>query len=201
MKKTDNSSLEAKLLLRRYFLDKYHAKKKPKVLDCCQGDQLLWTKLRKEYDLASYWGVDMKPKRGRLKIDSRRILALPGWKENVIDIDTYGSPWRHWMAMLPNVSQPITVFLTIGRMTMGADKASLKALNLENIKLPAGIALKVGLGHLALSRLLTAGYDLGIIPEEAVEAVTSKHLNARYVGVRLKKTTAGKSGRKALCET
>ncbi|HZU48538.1 MAG TPA: hypothetical protein VFA16_15010, partial [Mycobacterium sp.] len=92
--KTDNGNLEAKLGLRRHFLRRYHMENKPMVLDCCQGDGIIWRKLRQEFE-CDYWGVDVKPKRGRLSIDSVRILAQPGWPHDVLDIDTYGSPWRH----------------------------------------------------------------------------------------------------------
>lgn len=110
--KTDNHNPAAKLALRRYFLRKYHAGERFSVLDCCQGSGLLWGELRREFSDCDYWGVDLKPKSGRLKIDSVRILAQPGWTQNVIDIDTYGSPFKHWAAMLPNVTRPLTVFLT-----------------------------------------------------------------------------------------
>jgi len=115
MAKTDNHDPRAKLALRRYFLDKYHSDGSAQVLDCCQGGGLLWKELRKTHPVAAYWGLDLKPKKGRLKLDSVRVLAQPGWPHNVVDIDTYGSPWKHWEAMLPNVVRPLTVFLTIGQ--------------------------------------------------------------------------------------
>ncbi len=110
----DNSALEAKLDLRRRFLDKYHAQFPINVLDCCRGDGVIWSRLREEYPVTSYWGVDYKKKPGYLVVDSRRLLKTPGWPQNVIDIDTYGSPWEHWLALIKNVSKPTTVFLTIG---------------------------------------------------------------------------------------
>jgi hypothetical protein len=91
-KKTDNHNPKAKLLLRRHFLDKYHADGNADVLDCCQAGGLLWKEIRKTHQIARYWGVDLKPKKGRLKIDSVRILQQSGWPQNVIDIDTYGEP-------------------------------------------------------------------------------------------------------------
>lgn len=106
MKKTDNTNLPAKLDLRRRFLRKYHAEDPANVLDCCQGDGVIWKTLRREFTIAGYWGVDTKRKPGRLRLDSSRILAQAGWLQNVVDIDTYGSPWRHWLAMLPNVKRP-----------------------------------------------------------------------------------------------
>jgi hypothetical protein len=113
-KKTDNAHPAAKLELRRYFLRKYHAGTPPAVLDCCQGEGLLWRVLRREFPVASYWGVDLKPARGRLAVDSVRIVKQPGWAQDVVDVDTYGSPWDHWRALLPRVTKPTTVFLTVG---------------------------------------------------------------------------------------
>jgi hypothetical protein len=93
--KTDNHDPRAKLELRRYFLRKYHGDGLARVLDCCQGSGLLWGTLRQEFECESYWGLDLKRKPGRLSIDSSRVLAQPGWPQDVIDIDTYGSPWKH----------------------------------------------------------------------------------------------------------
>lgn len=112
--KKDNAYLAHKLALRRYFLDKYH-KNPPHVFDCCQGSQVIWTQLKSEYELKSYFGVDLKPRKGRLTIDSVRILDQPGWNFDVIDCDTYGSPFKHWNALLGQLQKPTTVFLTIGQ--------------------------------------------------------------------------------------
>ncbi len=76
--KTDNSNLASKLALRRYFLDKYHADGPANVMDCCQGDGVIWRELRKQVSVASYWGIDKKAKKGRIKLDSVRVLGQPG---------------------------------------------------------------------------------------------------------------------------
>src|SRR5438552_1243842 len=100
-KKTDNHNLPAKLALRTYFLRKYHMQDVRRdaagatninVLDCCQATGKIWGTLQREFPLAGYWGVDVKPKKGRLTIDSVKILDQPGWTQNVVDVDTYGSP-------------------------------------------------------------------------------------------------------------
>lgn len=179
--KTDNGNLQAKLSLRRHFLRKYHGAGDARVLDCCQGSAVIWTRLRREFELESYWGLDLKPKPGRLKLDSVRVLSQPGWKENVIDVDTYGSPWKHWKALLPNVTRPLTVFLTIGQVMMGTDAVILEAMGLGQLKIPPGISSK--LHDIAVSYLLTMGCVGGIIPTEVKEAVSFG--NARYLGVRL----------------
>lgn len=185
--KTDNHDPTAKLELRRYFLRKYHgAGDPPNVLDCCQGSGLIWNTLRKEFDLAGYWGLDVKPKPGRLKLDSVRVLQQAGWPQNVVDIDTYGSPWKHWLGMQLAITKPITVFLTIGKVILAAGGRSLSkqemiALGMTFKNLPSGFGPK--LGGIATSYLLPACCDYGKMIIEAVEAVSDG--NARYIGVRV----------------
>lgn len=187
-RKTDNANLGAKLDLRRYFLRKYHADGQPiRVFDCCQGSGVIWRQLRKEFDVTSYWGVDLKPKAGRLTVDSQRILVQPGMCENVIDIDTYGSPWKHWAALLPGLNRDATVFLTIGQWQMGTCSQIPKGIGLDGLHIPPGILSR--LHGFATSYLLTIGCDFGIILSEAVEAVSAAG-HARYIGVRLEKKAA-----------
>lgn len=186
--KTDNHDVRAKLELRRYFLRTYHLDP-PDVLDCCQGGGVLWKQLRKEFEVRSYWGVDVKRKKGRLKLDSVRILQQPGWPQNVVDVDTYGSPWKHWMAMLPNVTQPITVFLTIGKGRQQQtilDKICLKAVGITEelySRLPPTLRREYIFGEMAISALLTSGCDNVIMRE--VSEIVGHSGYARYIGVRL----------------
>ena len=182
-KKTDNHNPESKLKLRRHFLEKYHADGKATVFDCCQGGGVMWDAIRRTHPVASYWGVDVKPKKGRLKIDSVRVLQQ-GVSQNVIDIDTYGSPWKHWFAMLPKVTQPVTVFLTIGStMFKGAtDSAVLAALGsvFTQLKLPETFYGR--LDEIGVNYCLAKGCDFATI-SEAVEVSSTG--NARYIGIRL----------------
>jgi hypothetical protein len=187
-KKTDNHNPAAKLALRRYFLRKYHAEEPPHVLDCCQGGGLLWRELRKEFETASYWGLDLKPKKGRLKLDSVRVLQQPGWPQNVVDVDTYGSPWKHWEALLPNIQQPTTVFLTAAWVISAGfqqyDRAAINAVGIhQNILDHCPKTLLAAVTRIAASWLLARGCEYDIITIEAVEAVSDG--NARYIGVRL----------------
>lgn len=190
---TDNHNLSAKLELRRYFLRKYHRDDYPRVLDCCQGNGRIWSALRGEFDF-SYWGVDLKPKAGRLKLDSVRILAQHGWIDTVIDIDTYGSPWRHWLAMLPNVTRPLTVFLTIG--WLGIKQGSIGHLELDGMGLrfrrltvPEGLYSR--LAHLSVRHMLARAADYQLRLIEVVEAVTTG--GARYFGVRVEPSKSAES--------
>lgn len=181
--KVDNGNLRAKLELRRYLLRKFNASEPIHVMDCCAGKGVLWGRLRQEFEIASYWAMDRKPKKVRLALDSARVLSQPGWSQNVIDVDTYGSPWRHWTGILANLARPTTVFLTIGQWQMGTDHRLLESLGLAGLKIPPGIAVK--LKSFALSYVLTRGCDAAITIVEAVEAVSRG--SARYLGIRLNK--------------
>jgi hypothetical protein len=183
-KKTDNHNLNAKLDLRRHFLRKYHAGGAA-VFDCCQGSGKLWSTLRHEFAGVTYWGVDVKPKKGRLKLDSVRVLQQPGWTEDVVDVDTYGSPWRHWSALLPNVTKSTTVFLTIGAtMSVGSvDAYALAAMGLGFKRLPLPTSMRGKLSAFSLPYCLSVVRGHGLQIVEAIEAVSDG--NARYVGVRI----------------
>lgn len=184
MVKTDNHNPKVKLDLRRYFLNKYHADNPPRVFDCCQGGGVMWGTLQKEFSIANYWGVDLKPKKGRLKIDSVRILEQ-GISENVIDVDTYGEPWKHWLAMLPYIKKPMTVFLTIATIKIGGGgnitNEAKKELGLDRLtRLPQSFYGK--LTRHVPGIMLARALDFAKITE-AAEAVSAG--NARYIGVHL----------------
>ena len=189
-KKTDNHNAPAKLALRRHFLRRYHADGGAKVLDCCQATGLLWNELRREFVCESYLGLDLKPKKGRLKVDSVRILDLPRWQHNVVDVDTYGSPWKHWSALLANAPDAVTVFLTIGLVKMAGgnyDRAILPALGLtfKRLKLPQQFGVRLGedLGVTAcLGQARAHGFEI-------VECMEADNVGgtARYIGVRLER--------------
>ena len=174
--KTDNQFLPHKLSLRRYFLDKYHSRGELRVFDACQGAGTIWNHLKSEIKIASYWGVDRKKKPGRVQIDS-------------VDIDVYGSPWKHWAAMLPNISQPTTVFLTIGHTRKGgggADYFSLCALGCDfpTLQVPGSIAIKI-----IIERALP--YDLALARQHGLSIVEAAEIfpqlrTVRYIGVHLR---------------
>lgn len=174
-------------------MDKYHSDGTARVLDCCQGDGVMWRALRSEFKIANYWGVDIKPKPGRVKIDSVRLLSQSGWRENVIDIDTYGSPWKHWLALLPNVVRPLTVFLTLGavvdhspfgvRSNFGKEPIEAIGLVFKTLKVPSLLQIKVS--HLFPSYCIAKALDYRLRLVETQEAVTRSFSNASYFGVRL----------------
>lgn len=195
MSKQDNHNFPAKLDLRRHLLRKYH--QQPfSVFDCCQGDARLWTKLRTEFSVSRYWGVDHIPKAGRLKIDSARVLSQPGWDDDVIDVDTYGSPWAHWIGILQNLKSHGTIFLTIGKPMPMAGSRNLSRLEMDVIGLklktvPRTITAR--LNELATEFMLGMALENFII-QEAVEAMNPGG-TARYIGLRLTRKNAARPAR------
>ena len=193
--KTDNKNIAAKLKIRRYFLNRYHTDEPPRVLDCCAGGEILWTLLRGEFTVKSYWPLDIKRKSGRLNLDSVLVLSRSGWSQNVIDIDTYGGPWKHYAAMLPNVTQDTTVFLTIGNrnITSGADPPkNITQLELDAIGI-GELLSEVSPGHRAMLLLRQHDFILRTMLKaaesfcEIKECAEVRCLQAtRYVGLRLK---------------
>lgn len=182
-KQTDNHNPAAKLALRKYFLEKYHADGSAEVIDCCQGGGVLWSEIRKTHPIRSYWGLDLKPKKGRLKLDSVRVLAQAGWPQNVIDVDIYGSPWKHWLALLPNVQRPTTVFLTIGTKNTMPRKVSSQELALIGLTLdgiPSPFLMK--LQSICDNAMLAKALESATIAD-AIEA--PRAIAARYIGIRL----------------
>ena len=186
--KTDNQDPTGKLLLREYFLKKYHANA-PDVLDCCQATGYLWKKLKTKYSVRLYMGLDVKPKKGRLKLDSVRYLKAGKWKHDIIDIDTYGSPWDHYEQVLKYMGKEITVFLTIGQLTTGAvgriSKTGLSAMGLRNLYTTLPPAFHVKLKDKYINYCLGMCYKKSIMIIDAQEAVT--YGNARYIGLRLER--------------
>lgn len=184
-KKTDNHDPRSKLFLRSYFLKKYHAKTKARVLDCCMGSGFIWSELQKKHGPVEYLGLDLKKKKGRLKIDSARYLEAGGWNHDCIDIDTYGSPWRHWLSVLKNAKDDVTVFLTIGLIRIGGG-GSMQA----EAKRILGIPSKTPVGIIGSLHEHAQAYCLAEALKrfEIVEAVEAEsNGNAKYIGIRLKK--------------
>lgn len=188
-RKTDNSNLHAKLELRRYFLKKYHGKGDVDVMDCCQGDAAIWSRLREEFKVKTYVAADLKPKKGRHKIDSSRLLALPGLVQNVIDVDTYGGPWKHYFALLSTMTKPTTVFLTVGQgnnpVAGQIPQVALTAAGLGPLaeKIPRVLGMRIS--EVVTEYALFSCYKYGIVPIECAEA-ESGNVNARYLGIHLK---------------
>lgn len=153
MPQIDSSHLRWKLTLRRAYLTKYGCRN---VIDCCQGQGVIWKILRKEFDV-QYVGFDRKSRTGKAQVDdSARVLSIPGHTWDVIDIDTYGAPWKHLYAAAKTITIPTTIFLTVGR------KGSIYSLPIEerkalalNFSKPVPVPLQVRLHERAMRLILS----------------------------------------------
>lgn len=104
MIKQDNHNLQAKLDLRRHFLRQLPMDRPLSVLDCFSGSEVIWTKLRTEFNVGEYLALDTKAKANRLKLDSLKYLQVQRWQHDVIDLDAYGCfrKWQNcWNPLLP----------------------------------------------------------------------------------------------------
>lgn len=185
--KTDNDHFGAKVTLRRYFLERYHTGTNGQpalVFDACQATGQLWSALRRDFR-CQYWGVDKTPMKGRLKIDSSRVLEQPGWKFTVVDVDTYGSPFAHWEAILKNAKHPVTVFLTIrsAGMAGAADGALKRLIGLGALAQRVPVSMGPKLTEIGVAHCLAMSYTYGHDVIECREAPRGR--TARYIGIRL----------------
>jgi len=143
--------------------------------------------LRDEFEIADYLSLDMKRREGRLRLDSRRFLRQRGLEFDVIDIDTYGSPWKHWKAMLEFWTGTRTVFLTWGAVgAIAADSMVLEALGI-GFGCFRTLNTFAGLRELALPYFLDWAVEWGWRLVEVREAPRGK--NARYLGINMEKET------------
>lgn len=185
--KTDNHNPASKLLLRRAFLRRYHSGASIRVLDCFSGErELLWSTLRREFELADYLALDVKAKPGRIAMDSLRYLQNQEWEHDVIDLDAYGSPWKHWHEVLRR-GRSATVFLTVGSVVMG--RQDRQALRWMGVTFDVPIGLQKKLGSACRSYALTAGCDYGMRLVELTEA-PNPNGSARYFGARIEPETS-----------
>jgi len=180
MTKTDNHNLAAKLELRRELLRTIEGPLS--VADCFSGtSEAIWTALRKEFNVREYIALDLKAKGRRLKLDSLRYLQGQRWTHDIIDLDAYGSPWRHWFEVLKR-GRSCIVFLTIGNTMFRQQQAEALRMMGITFKLPGGL-------HSAVSES-AAAYCLAAAlanfnVERSLEA--ENHGNARYIGVKLRR--------------
>ena len=182
---TDNALLADKLALRRMYLRRWPA---GHVLDCCQGSGELWGRLRSEFQVSSYLPMDLKPKSGRLRLDSARYLARPGWRHDTIDVDTYGEPWEHWRGILEHGRGPTTVFMTCGFVGVrGGMLSSLARSWGLALELPAPVGFNRTLAPMVAPRCLglaaASGWQIQCCHEAPASPTT------RYFAIRLERTS------------
>lgn len=177
----DNKSLAEKVAVRLHFVRKYHSDD-ARVFDCCQGAGLVWKNVKESVELKSYWGVDLKPRSGKISMNSLEVLGRK-LRDNVIDVDTYGEPWEHWLKMLPNITQPTSVFLTWTSLCMmGMSNVVKQYVFGGQLQMPPTLYGK--LWGYANACLLTAPERHGLEIVECMEPICKSP--SRYIGIHLR---------------
>jgi len=180
----DNGDLESKIALREHFLEKYHKGTHTKVLDCCAGQQQIWKRLRAKYDV-DYLVLDKKEIPGTLKIDSIVYLeAGHGIAFDIIDVDTYGLPYRHFSKAVQHLNKPTTFFGTVNANGMTKPQAEETAALGITCKVP-DVLIREAATDL-FGEILGAIMHPHVI-EYAALIVATRHTSMRtkYVGVRV----------------
>ena len=183
-KKTDNNCLDLKLALRRHFMA---GLKNPSVLDCCAGNEEIWRRLGP----CRYVPLDVKRARGRLAVLSERIVEIEGMTADVVDIDTYGLPWKHYLPLLKWKQDRLVVFLTFAfLLTAGSGGRPLtkeirESLGIGSLELAPAFTLRIC--HAFLFEMIGQAWRHGWKIEECLEAVAFEPGNARYFGLRLRR--------------
>ena len=158
--KTDNRSLDYKLQLRRHTLDQARLGEL-RVLDLCAGEGAIWRGLRGRLKLADYVPVDLAPRLPGTQVgdvtDDRFLAAFDLSRFNVVDIDTYGEPWKPWRYIYERLTRKTAVFLTHGAVSSpGGSNISKFVLERLGIPLDWKIPLKRELSLFAARYLLLA---------------------------------------------
>lgn len=182
-KKKDNHNSAAKLKLRRHFLRTFHLTTPPDVLDCFAGFSVMWGQLREEFTIAHYTGIELRKIPGRLRMDSLEYISRPDWQHDVIDLDAYGSPWKHLLAALPRIQRPTSIFLTIGNAGLGGLDRQLIAAAGIPFDVPKG--LHKGLTPYLTSIGLALPLRFGLSIESCLEALNPGG-TCRYIGLHLR---------------
>ncbi len=109
----DNSSLKAKIALRKYFLDKIAS---PRILELCAGERReLYHACYENLDVTS---LDIKEISGVIKIDNKIFIASSDLTEyNFFDLDVYGTPYQDLLNIFKKKSihpDPFAVIVTDG---------------------------------------------------------------------------------------
>ena len=191
--KKDNSLGATKLHVRNIFLRKYHPQAKVKVLDCCSGQGWIWKNLKRTHPDKNICltRLDKKSIPGVIKCDSIRYLKSVQAKDDIYDIDTYGSPVKHIMELFKKEPQEATIFLTYGRISKGgfsnATNEELSIFGLDRWKDISPRTLLSGAvvaDPVRVIKTLADRNGLNII--ELIEGFPIEN-NTRYYAMRIKK--------------
>jgi len=104
---------------------------------------------------------------------------------DVIDVDTYGEPWAHWMEILGRLTKDTTVFLTCGAFgPQGRSAISMRRKALAGIPGHWQLPMSDAVANLLTARCLGALYSYRLGCTGSYEA-QSRSSGTRYFAVRL----------------
>ncbi len=186
---TEDAVMRSKLHLRRYFLDKYHGDvtEPLRVFEACQGNGQVWSALKREYPLR-VWGVDVKPKKGRLAIDPHRVLREGIGPVDVVDIDTHGEPWSMLEVLLQKNVGNLTLFLTWGMPKVASNPSTVQKKSVGLPESTPRILAAKATWRLGVECCIGGCLNGKPYQAEEVRAVRMERAGARvrYIGLRLK---------------
>lgn len=159
--RTDNRDLRLKLAIRRWTIAAAGLGPDLRVLDLCAGEGHIWQVLRKEYRLSSYTPCDRNPRMpGTIKGDAERLVeSFDLSLFDVIDVDTWGSPWEIWLRLSGRVRQRTAILLTHGTRGVAGSGPAMSLIELDALGIPRSwpIPKKVALNRIAAGALLAKG--------------------------------------------
>ena len=140
----DSTNPEAKIALRKYYLDQYPEDSPPKILDCFTGEEQ--TIFRALYSkIPGSVALDLKLIQGAKKIDAKKYIPKHANQFDFFDLDAYGSPFeiianiayfRRNNAQSFVICATETSFLKYGHVHHATKVMQLAMNNKSNIPIP-----------------------------------------------------------------
>ena len=181
----DNSNLNAKISLRKYFLEKVPD---PNILEAFAGEQ-------RELYHACYEGkpvtsLELKKVAGTLTIDNKKFIAAADLsKYNFFDLDAYGSPYELMLNIMKKKTGEYVIILTEGldrEMAYGSGSKLIQTI----INNKAGITIPTLHKHhefivKLLIKKISEKYHTEITDAKIIQ---EEHNNMIYLGLLCKTT-------------
>jgi len=182
--KVDNAFLCTKVNLRRNVIKKHFNKSSFNILNCCAAKNKVWRSLDEFYN-TSIIHLDLNPQfDGVIKCDANDYVQNNDLsKFDIIDIDTYGSPWDIFFNSIKSCTGTTVFFLTWGR----TEKNLFNVPNIIKQTFNFPKSSKKGRNPLCkymeknITSLLVRGYENGIFIKDVYEGFPQG--NARYFGL------------------
>ena len=182
MTKTDNSSLQQKIELRRRVCALL--RQPLRVLDLFAGEGRVWWGMQNYFEIGSYTPVDEQPRMSgivKMRVTPRTVRGFDLSQFNVIDIDCYGEPWEIWNELAKRIARETAVFLTHGHVSRSSTMIS------KFLRAASGIPLDWDIPKdTSLAKWLGRHFLLSTLQRFQVEkALYIEHSRVTYYGLLL----------------